>query len=54
MKITGQALIGGAAVLGQGAAIRAFDPAAGVELEPAFYAVDAAQIDEACRLPFRL
>ena len=60
MKITGQALIGGAAVLGKGAAIRAFDPAAGVELEPAFYAVDAAQIDEACRLaqaafdPFRM
>jgi NADP-dependent aldehyde dehydrogenase len=59
MRITGEALIGGVAVLGKGSAVRAFDPAAGVELEPAFHAVDAAQIDEACRLaqaafdPFR-
>jgi 2,5-dioxopentanoate dehydrogenase len=59
MKITGEALIGGASAMGSGAAIRAFDPAAGCEIEPAFHAVDATQIDRACRLaqeafdPFR-
>jgi len=59
MSITGEALIGGRAVRGNGAALRAFDPAAGQPLEPAFNAVDSDQIDTACRLaqaafdPFR-
>jgi NADP-dependent aldehyde dehydrogenase len=50
MKITGEALIGGVAVMGNGAAIRAYDPAAGCNIEPAFHAVDAAQVDRACNL----
>jgi NADP-dependent aldehyde dehydrogenase len=50
MKITGEALIGGVAVKGNGAAIRAYDPAAGCNIEPAFHAVDAAQVDRACNL----
>lgn len=59
MNITGEALIGGVAVKGTGSAIRAYDPAKGEQLEPSFHAVDAQQIDAACRLaqaafdPFR-
>lgn len=57
--ITGDALIGGVAVRGNGGAFQAFDPAQRAALEPAFHMVDAAQIDQACRLaeaafdPFR-
>ena len=59
MMITGKALIGGVSVKGNGSASLAFDPTKKESIEPAFYAVDAAQIDEACRLaqaafdPFR-
>jgi len=50
MSITGEALIGGVAVKGTGNHFKAFDPSKREELEPAFYAVDEAQIDQACRL----
>ena len=50
MSITGEALIGGTAVRGTGKHFKAFDPTKREELEPAFYAVDEEQIDEACRL----
>lgn len=50
MTITGEALIGGASVMGNGAPIRAFDPAAGVEIEPPFHAVDDTQVGAACEL----
>lgn len=57
--ITGKALIGGVTIQGNGAAFLAFDPSKKVTMEPAFHAVDAQQIDQACRLaqaafdPFR-
>ena len=57
--ITGEALIGGVAVKGNGGSFEAWDPAARAHIAPAFHMVDAAQIDEACRLaqaafdPFR-
>lgn len=50
MMITGEALIGGVAVQGTGTPIRAYNPALQESMEPAFYAVDAQQIDQACRL----
>ena len=50
MSITGEALIGGTAVRGTGNHFKAFDPTQRAELEPAFYAVDEEQIDQACRL----
>ncbi|MYM85284.1 aldehyde dehydrogenase family protein [Duganella sp. FT50W] len=50
MIITGDALIGGKAVTGTGAGVRAFNPALGQVIEPEFRTVDAAQIDQACRL----
>jgi NADP-dependent aldehyde dehydrogenase len=59
MIITGKALIGGVAIQGTGAAIRAWNPGLQQQMEPDFHAVDAQQIDEACRLaeaafdPFR-
>ncbi len=59
VTITGEALIGGVAVKGAGGSFQAFDPALRAPLEPAFHMVDAAQIDQACRLaeaafdPFR-
>lgn len=57
--ITGQALIGGLNVMGNGAPFQAFDPSKKEVIAPAFHAVDAQQIDQACRLaqaafdPFR-
>jgi NADP-dependent aldehyde dehydrogenase len=48
--ITGEALIGGQAVLGAGGSFRAWSPAAREHLEPAFHMVDAQQIDRACVL----
>lgn len=57
--ITGQALIGGVSITGNGASFLAFDPSKKETMEPAFHAVDAQQIDQACRLaqaafdPFR-
>ncbi|CUI04820.1 aldehyde dehydrogenase (NADP(+)) [Massilia antarctica] len=59
MTITGEALIGGRAVRGNGGSFQAFDPSTRAPIEPSFHMVDAAQIDEACRLaeaafdPFR-
>ncbi|NHZ88513.1 aldehyde dehydrogenase family protein [Massilia sp. CCM 8733] len=59
MTITGEALIGGHAVRGNGGAFQAVDPSTRAPIAPSFYMVDAAQIDEACRLaeaafdPFR-
>ncbi len=50
MNITGEALIGGVGVKGGQGAFLAFDPSRGVAIEPAFYTVDAGQIDQACAL----
>jgi len=50
MIITGEALIGGVAVKGTGAAIRAYNPSLQQQMEPEFLGVDFAQIDRACRL----
>ena len=58
-NITGDALIGGVAVKGNGGSFEAWDPAARAHIAPAFHMVDVAQIDAACRLaqaafdPFR-
>src|SRR5476649_130748 len=49
LGISGDALINGQAVRGTQASFQAFDPAQGVEIAPAFYTVDNAQIDQACR-----
>ncbi|MES3023019.1 MAG: aldehyde dehydrogenase (NADP(+)) [Pseudomonadota bacterium] len=59
MNITGEALIGGQAVKGKGAAFRAYNPSLCAPIEPPFQMVDAQQIDQACQLakaafdPFR-
>jgi NADP-dependent aldehyde dehydrogenase len=50
MIITGEALIGGVAVKGNGGSFQAMNPAEGAAMEPAFHMVDAAQIDQACSL----
>jgi NADP-dependent aldehyde dehydrogenase len=50
MIITGDALIGGQAVKGTGAGVRAYNPALQQVMDPEFRTVDAAQIDQACRL----
>ena len=50
MQISGDMLIGRASVRGTAGALRAFDPARGVELEPEFGAGDAADVDRACTL----
>jgi alpha-ketoglutaric semialdehyde dehydrogenase len=50
MSITGEALIGGRAVRGNGGSFQAFDPSKREAIEPSFHMVDAGQIDEACRL----
>ena len=49
-NITGDALIGGVAVQGNGGSFEAWDPAARAHIAPAFHMVDAEQIDAACRL----
>ena len=41
-------LIAGEPVRGSGKQIRAFDPTAGRELEPAYSYGDASDVDEAC------
>ncbi|MDT5005264.1 MAG: 2,5-dioxopentanoate dehydrogenase [Mycobacterium sp.] len=46
--LTGQLLIAGEPVRGSGQQIRAFDPAAGQELEPAYFYGDATDVDAAC------
>ncbi|GLU33314.1 aldehyde dehydrogenase (NADP(+)) [Trinickia caryophylli] len=50
MQITGEMLIGGEAVRGTAGTLRAFDPARNLEIEPAFGAGDAGDVDRACRL----
>ncbi|MCZ2896862.1 aldehyde dehydrogenase (NADP(+)) [Burkholderia thailandensis] len=50
MQITGEMLIGAAAVRGTEGTMRAYDPARGVELEPTFGAGGAGDVDRACRL----
>ncbi len=50
MIITGEALIGGVAVKGTGAALRGYNPSLQQPMEPEFHAVDFEQIDQACRL----
>ena len=46
--LTGQMLIAGEPVRGSGKPIRAFDPTAGQELEPAYSYGDASDVDAAC------
>ena len=46
--LTGQMLIAGAPVRGSGKQIRAFDPTAGHELEPAYSHGDTSHVDVAC------
>ncbi|RKP43420.1 aldehyde dehydrogenase (NADP(+)) [Trinickia fusca] len=59
MQITGDMLIGGTAVRGTAGTLRAFDPARNSDIEPAFGAGDAGDVERACRLaheafdPFR-
>ena len=59
ISITGNANIGGEWVQGAGGSFHAFDPALRETIAPAFHMVNAAQIDQACRLaqaafdPFR-
>ncbi|MFY9919319.1 MAG: aldehyde dehydrogenase (NADP(+)) [Mycobacterium sp.] len=47
-QLTGQMLIAGEPVRGSGKHIRAFDPTAGQELEPAYSYGDASDVDAAC------
>jgi NADP-dependent aldehyde dehydrogenase len=47
-QLTGQMLIAGEPVRGSGKQIRAFDPTAGEELEPAYNYGDASDVDAAC------
>ena len=49
MIITGDALIGGQAVKGTGAALRAYNPTLQQVMDPEFFTVDFDQIDQACR-----
>lgn len=50
MNITGEALIGGLATRGRGAAFAAMNASTQQSIAPSFNAVDAAQIDAACTL----
>ncbi len=50
MQITGEMLIGAEAVRGTAGTLRAFDPARNVEIDPAFGAGDAGDVDRACGL----
>ncbi|MYN06233.1 aldehyde dehydrogenase (NADP(+)) [Pseudoduganella aquatica] len=50
MKLTGESLIGGVAVKGNGDAFHGYDAALGTAIEPAFHTVDADQIGQACSL----
>ena len=46
--LTGQLIVAGALVTGTGSEIRAFDPAEGVSLEPAYRHGDAGHVEAAC------
>jgi 2,5-dioxopentanoate dehydrogenase len=50
MQITGEMWIGASAVRGSAAVLRAFDPARGIEIEPAFGGGDGADVERACNL----
>jgi alpha-ketoglutaric semialdehyde dehydrogenase len=50
MRLTGEMLIGGAAVRGKGPGMRAVDPSSGNDLDPLFFGGTAADVDHACRL----
>jgi 2,5-dioxopentanoate dehydrogenase len=50
MQINGDMLIGGAAVHGAKGTLRAFDPVNNTEIEPAFGAGSAADVERACEL----
>jgi 2,5-dioxopentanoate dehydrogenase len=50
MQLTGDMLIGGAAVRGKGPAMRAVDPSNGNSLDPSFMGGTTADVDHACRL----
>lgn len=50
MQLTGDMLIGGAAVRGKGPAMRAVDPSNGNNLGPSFMGGTTADVDHACRL----
>ena len=60
MQITGDMLLGASAVRGTQGTLRAFDPARNTEIEPAFGAGGAADVERACELaaqafdPYRL
>src|SRR5580698_11313673 len=60
MQITGDMLLGASAVRGSQGTLRAFDPARNTEIEPAFGAGGAADVERACLLaaqafdPFRV
>lgn len=47
-SLTGQLIVAGALVTGTGSEIRAFDPAAGAPLEPAYRHGDATHVEQAC------
>ncbi|QBI00947.1 aldehyde dehydrogenase (NADP(+)) [Pseudoduganella albidiflava] len=48
--ITGESLIGGVAVQGNGSDFKAWNPGLNSHIEPSFRTADADQIDQACRL----
>jgi NADP-dependent aldehyde dehydrogenase len=48
--ITGDSLIGGVAVKGNGSAFKGWNPALNAHIEPEFHTADAEQIGQACRL----
>ena len=50
MSLTGEMLIGGAAVRGGEAPLRGIDPATGKELDPVYGGAGAAQLERACAL----
>ncbi len=50
MKITGEMLIGSAAVHGQAGELQAIDPSSGQAIAPAFGAASKAEVDRACKL----
>ncbi|VVE15734.1 Alpha-ketoglutaric semialdehyde dehydrogenase [Pandoraea eparura] len=50
VKLTGEMLIGGRAIFGTAARLRAFDPVRGVDLEPVFGAADVGLVNRACTL----
>ena len=50
MQLTGDMLIGGAAVRGRGAEMRAVNPSSGSKLDPSFAGGTAADVERACAL----